>query len=183
MTLRLSAKLLLICFAVVTLGLSACVVPEELGEATTLTPAPPTEGESSPLAPSPLDDALSSPLELPPQLTPPPTLVATAVAPVVEEPRGPEMDPGSTEMTEGGEEAVTAAVEALADEMKVTADQIEVVSVESVQFRDSSLGCPQKGMMYLQVITPGYQVVLRLEGQTYDYRVAGQQVILCRSGR
>ena len=35
--------------------------------------------------------------------------------------------------------------------------------------------------MYIQQVTPGYQVVLELDGTTYDYRVAGQgtSVRLC----
>jgi hypothetical protein len=81
------------------------------------------------------------------------------------------------------ERAVTAAVRALSDELKVAADEIQVVSVESVQFRDSSLGCPEKDKMYLQVITPGYQVLLRVEGETYDYRVSDQRAVLCPAGQ
>lgn len=81
------------------------------------------------------------------------------------------------------EKAVTAAVQALSDELKIAADEIQVVSVENVQFRDSSLGCPEEGMVYLQVITPGYQVLLRVEGETYDYRVSEQRVVLCPAGQ
>jgi len=58
-----------------------------------------------------------------------------------------------------------------------------VLSVDRVQFRDSSLGCPQEGQMYLQVITPGYQVLLRVEGETYDYRISEQRVFLCPAGQ
>jgi hypothetical protein len=81
------------------------------------------------------------------------------------------------------ERAVATAVQALSDRLKVAADEIQVVSVESVQFRDSSLGCPEKGKMYLQVITPGYQVLLRVEGETYDYRVSEQRAVLCPAGQ
>jgi hypothetical protein len=81
------------------------------------------------------------------------------------------------------DKAVTAAVQALSDELKIATDEIQVVSVESVQFSDSSLGCPEEGMVYLQVITPGYQVLLRVEGETYDYRVSEQRVVLCPAGQ
>ena len=112
------------------------------------------------------------------------TEVVTDVADIIEGPRGPKEEPGSKEEMVGKQEqAVEAAIEALADKMGVSDDQIELVSVESVQFRDSSLGCPQRGMMYLQVITPGYRVLLSLEGQTYDYRVAGERAMLCQGGQ
>ena len=81
------------------------------------------------------------------------------------------------------EKAVAAAVQALSNELKIAADEIQVVSVEKVQFRDSSLGCPEEGMVYLQVITPGYQVLLRVEGETYDYRVSEQRMVLCPAGQ
>ena len=83
----------------------------------------------------------------------------------------------------GSEAAVAAAVAHLAQHLGLDEQDILVQIVEAVDWPDSSLGCPQKGMMYLQVITPGYQVMLRLEEQTYDYRVAGQQVILCHDSQ
>ena len=49
-------------------------------------------------------------------------------------------------------------------------DQIQILSIQSVVWNDSSLGCPEKGMMYLQVLTPGYQVLLQAQGRQYDYR-------------
>jgi hypothetical protein len=81
------------------------------------------------------------------------------------------------------EKAVTAAVQALSEKLEITAEEIQVLSVDRVQFRDSSLGCPQEGQMYLQVITPGYQVLLRVEGETYDYRISEQRVFLCPAGQ
>ena len=179
---RLKA-MLLICFAVMALVLVACVVPEGLEEAPTLT-KPSPEGESSPLVPASADEALSSPLGASPLPVPPVTGVVTDVVDVIEGPRGPKEEPGSKEEMVGEQEqAVEAAIEALVDETGASDDQIELVSVESVQFRDSSLGCPQRGMMYLQVITPGYRVILSLEGQTYDYRVAGERAMLCQGGQ
>jgi hypothetical protein len=48
-----------------------------------------------------------------------------------------------------------------------------VTTAESVTWPDGSLGCPEPGMMYTQIVTPGYHVVLELDGTSYDYRVAG----------
>lgn len=72
------------------------------------------------------------------------------------------------------------AREDLANELGINADDIELVEVESVDWANSSLGCPQEGMMYLQVITPGYRLTLEAEGQTYVYHTdAGKIVVLC----
>jgi hypothetical protein len=38
-----------------------------------------------------------------------------------------------------------------------------------MEWRDASLGCPVKGMMYAQVITPGFKITLEFEEQTYSY--------------
>ncbi len=53
-----------------------------------------------------------------------------------------------------------------------------VVKAEAVTWPDGSLGCPQPGMMYTQMVQPGYQVVLELDGTTYDYRVAGEGAVI-----
>ena len=55
-----------------------------------------------------------------------------------------------------------------------------VVSAEAVEWPDGSLGCPEPGMVYMQVITPGYQVVISIGGKEYDYRATDAgQVRLC----
>ncbi|NDJ78458.1 MAG: SH3 domain-containing protein, partial [Chloroflexi bacterium] len=48
-------------------------------------------------------------------------------------------------------------------------------------YPDASLGCPQPGFDYAQVITNGYQITFEYSGVTYDYRAArdGSQVFLC----
>jgi WD40 repeat protein len=50
-----------------------------------------------------------------------------------------------------------------------------------VNYPDASLGCPQEGQVYAQVITPGYQFELTYGGTVYDYRVSADQtvIILC----
>lgn len=55
-----------------------------------------------------------------------------------------------------------------------------VVTAEAVTWRDGSLGCPEPGMAYTQALVDGYQVVVDVGGQRYDYRVgAGSTVRLC----
>lgn len=50
-----------------------------------------------------------------------------------------------------------------------SAENVQVVSVEAVDWSDSSLGCPKAGMMYAQVITPGYNIILESDGRTYEF--------------
>ena len=45
---------------------------------------------------------------------------------------------------------------------------------------DSSLGCPKPNMNYLQVITPGYRIVLEAQGRSYEYHTdTGKRVVRC----
>lgn len=80
------------------------------------------------------------------------------------------------------EETIQLAKEDLAGRLKIDAGEITVVSSESVTFNNSSLGCPQKGMSYLQVLTDGYRIVLVAGGVQYDYRVSTRgAIVLCQT--
>jgi len=70
---------------------------------------------------------------------------------------------------------VGLAIEDLAGRLGLAPEAIQLVSVEPVEWSDASLGCPQPGMMYAQVITPGYRVVLEAEGQEYEYHSGGMR--------
>lgn len=45
-----------------------------------------------------------------------------------------------------------------------------VIRADAVVWADGSLGCPVPGMMYVQMVTPGYWIVLGAGGASYDYR-------------
>jgi hypothetical protein len=79
------------------------------------------------------------------------------------------------------EPLVAQAIANLAARLGVDREEITVVSVEYVEWPDTSLGCPEPGQMYLQVITPGYRIILEVRGRTYEYHSDRRQVILCRS--
>jgi hypothetical protein len=66
-------------------------------------------------------------------------------------------------------DAVEAARQALAGLLKLAAQQIKVVSSEQMDWPDSCLGAAETGEMCLQVITPGYKVVMQANGQQYIY--------------
>ena len=57
----------------------------------------------------------------------------------------------------------------LASRQSISVDEIIVTETIAAEWSDSSLDCPQPGMEYLQVITPGYKIVLQVNGQTYEY--------------
>ncbi len=75
---------------------------------------------------------------------------------------------------------VMEAREDLAGRLAIEVDQIALVELKAVEWSDTSLGCPQPGMMYAQVITPGFLIILATEGQTYEYHAdRGRVVTLC----
>jgi hypothetical protein len=57
----------------------------------------------------------------------------------------------------------------LASRQAVSVDEITLVETIAAEWSDSSLDCPQPGMEYLQVITPGYRIVLQVNNQWYEY--------------
>lgn len=63
----------------------------------------------------------------------------------------------------------------------LTLNDLSDWSWEQATYPDTSLGCPQEGMMYAQVVTVGYRFTLLYQGMIYDYRVSndGNIVILC----
>jgi membrane protease subunit HflC len=75
----------------------------------------------------------------------------------------------------------TAARKLLGDEVGVGERGFILDSTESVQWPDASLGCPQEGQGYAQVITPGYKLVFDLAGTPYEVHsnVDGSQMVIC----
>ena len=47
--------------------------------------------------------------------------------------------------------------------------QISLVNAKEVVWQDGSLGCPQPGMLYTQVITPGYLIKLKYDIRDFEY--------------
>lgn len=77
---------------------------------------------------------------------------------------------------------VEPAVEDLATRLGVNPTDITVVSSEEVTWRDASLGCPEPGRMYAQVLTPGVRIVLEVNGRHFDYHAAaGKPPFLCEN--
>lgn len=113
---------------------------------------------------------------IPPTLSPLPTpkldrrpTLPTAVSPVT----GPSV-PGDAEA------AVRAAVNDLAARSKIAPETVRVVSVIATDWPDTSLGCPQPGMFYAQVIVQGYKIVLSVGDKQVEYHADRKgRVVMC----
>lgn len=70
----------------------------------------------------------------------------------------------------------------LAARLGIPPDGILLLSSEAVEWPDSSLGCPEEGMAYAEVIVPGYLIVLVADNQSYEYHTDYQQIFLCLEG-
>lgn len=73
----------------------------------------------------------------------------------------------------GAEVLVDLAKADLAGRLDIEISAITLISYEDVVWPDSSLGCPQPGMAYMQVPKDGSRIILDFEGTTYDYHTGG----------
>jgi len=78
----------------------------------------------------------------------------------------------------GLQRLVDLAVPDLAANLKVDESTIELVEAQYVTWRDSSAGCPEPGMQYMQVLTNGARIVLRADGTIYQYHSGGNRAPL-----
>jgi hypothetical protein len=92
-------------------------------------------------------------------------------------PIGVELEAIMESLDAQGRETVSQARVELAGELGIPVDEVNVVQAEKTRWSDSSLGCPEEGKMYAQAITPGYQVILEVDGQQYDYRANDQGLL------
>lgn len=77
---------------------------------------------------------------------------------------------------------VDMAKEDLAKRLNISVEQVHLVKQEKRDWPDTSLGFPEEGKVYAQVITPGFVIILEAGGKQYEYhsdyeRVAGPRVI------
>ncbi len=71
------------------------------------------------------------------------------------------------------------AAETLAEQLGIPIATIEVDTVRAVEWRDSSIGCPQPDQAYAQVIIPGHKITLRVDGQFYFVHEANGRAAVC----
>jgi hypothetical protein len=68
------------------------------------------------------------------------------------------------------EEAIQKARQDLAQRLGISESDIETQAVEAAEFPDTALGASVADEMSGQMITPGWRIRLRANGQTFEYR-------------
>lgn len=97
--------------------------------------------------------------------TPEPEATAVAVEPTATTP--PTAIKPTVRAPQSGTPLAQQAIALLAQESGLAPGQLTVVKQHGIEWPDSSLGCPQPGMMYLQVLSNGTVIVIQGNGQTY----------------
>ena len=57
----------------------------------------------------------------------------------------------------------------LAQRLSISISRINLIETKDVFWADTSLGCPQQGITYAQVQTPGYLIILESNGNEFEY--------------
>jgi hypothetical protein len=136
-------------------------------------------GPTTPASQPPPATEFVSPLPEPIDTTEPDT-DSPSMSPLPVDVVVPEPAPLTGEVPQG---LLDAIFDDLAARLGTSREAIAVERSGVVTWRDGSLGCPQPGMMYTQALVPGYQVVLRVADETYDYHAGdGGYFILCPEG-
>jgi hypothetical protein len=73
----------------------------------------------------------------------------------------------------------TLAKQLVAEFLSVPITDVTLVSNQEREFSDSSLGCPEPGISYLQALTQGQQVIVEADGRRFDIRVSGGHAKIC----
>ena len=143
-------------FAVLLVLLAACGQPATTGTSPTTAPT------SAPAAtPAPAD-------------TP---------APAATMPAAETVDPAGQTVLADSPEA--KALGALTSSLGDGTAPLQFMGSEPQEWSDGSLGCPQDGMMYAQVITPGFKMTFSDGTKTYTVHTneTGDQIVICDKGK
>jgi dipeptidyl aminopeptidase/acylaminoacyl peptidase len=98
---------------------------------------------------------------------------SSQVAPVPPAPAPPEpvlSAPSPSEL-----DPVQLALDTAADHIQVPVEQLVVLTVEPIDWSDSSLGCPEPDRAYSQVITPGFLVVVATDDGSTELHIHTDQ--------
>jgi hypothetical protein len=69
----------------------------------------------------------------------------------------------------------------LAERLSIHIDEINLVEARRVTWPDGSLGCPQPGRQYPQVLTAGYLVLLEANGIQFEYHGSENTIFYCNN--
>lgn len=82
---------------------------------------------------------------------------------------GAKSDAPAQSPTPGSQDMLSRMGQDLQQRLGTPTSAFQVLSVQSVVWDDSSLGCPQPGNSYLPAQTPGVRVVFGYQNKPYQY--------------
>lgn len=126
-------------------------------------PVQPPDATPTPQVTPDLTSAVTPEVTPTPETTPTPDGTLTATPEVTPTPDG---TPAATPEVP---QAVEEALFGLATQHRLPVDDIELIEWEQVDWPDGCLGVPIRGAC-TQVITPGYRLIVEIEGEEYEYR-------------
>jgi len=104
------------------------------------------------------------------------TSIPTIVIPTESEPSPMPQNLSSTNL----EMLIGMAKEDLAERLSIPVSEIILLDARDVTWSNSSLGCPQPGMAYAEVLTPGYLILLQANDREYEYHASrGTELVHC----
>lgn len=75
--------------------------------------------------------------------------------------------------------AIELAIGAVKEQIPVSKDLVSHLRIRSMQWPDSSLGCSEEGMSYLQKVTVGYMVSFTFDEKIYTVHVGDDSAVVC----
>lgn len=91
-------------------------------------------------------------------------------------------EPIQTPADRESQDLVGQAKADLAARLGISLDEIELVLFEAVTWRDGSLGCPEPGVGYIQVLIDGHRIQLLAGGQVFHYHSGkNEPPFLCKN--
>ena len=110
----------------------------------------------------------------PTEVPPAPIASPPAAAPALAAP-SPSTEAGSSP---DAQQAIDAAMRDASGRLGTS--DLHVDQAEARQWPDASLGCPRQGVMYAQIVTPGFLVVISGAGKQLEYHADSRgRVVLC----
>jgi hypothetical protein len=158
MTIRWISLLLVLAFVITGCGSSQTNVAESPGLPLT----------------SPTEEPLAAPTKIP---------LSTLIPAEPTKGDKPQMNPTlPTPSAPGLEGLIETAKQDLAQRLSIQTSDIVLVDAKEVVWPDGSLGCPQPGMMNIQVLTPGYFIQLEVNGKYYIYHTnKTDRIVRCKN--
>lgn len=125
----------------------------------------------TPAAPSPT----ATPI---PSETPTATVPVQTETPPIEETATPGIVPPP--VSSPSETMVQMSINDLHEKFNIAAEAVTVSEVTPMSWPDASLGCPKKGVLYIQAVTPGFQILLEADGHVFTFHTNQDRIVtLC----